>query len=70
MIQHTAVESSHIASIGYDSVSRILEMKFKNGSTYQYHDVPPEHYQGLMEADSKGDYHNQNIKTAFKSRKK
>ena len=56
------VESSHIKSIGYDPIRHVLEIEFKGRQVYQYKDVPMEHYQGLMDSDSKGDYHHANIK--------
>lgn len=56
------VSSSNIASIGYDSMSQILEIEFLNGSIYQYYDVPEALYEGLMAADSHGKYLNEFIK--------
>jgi hypothetical protein len=56
MIDLTAVESSMIAAAGYDSGTRTLVVLFNNGKAYQYQDVPPEVYQGLMSAESKGKY--------------
>lgn len=52
----TPVSSSNIASIGYDSRTRTLEVEFNNGSVYQYHGVPEGIYQGLMGAPSHGEY--------------
>lgn len=56
------VTSSNIASIGYDSTSQILEVEFRDGSIYQYYDVPESLYDGLMSADSHGKYLNEYIK--------
>ncbi|MBO7494531.1 MAG: KTSC domain-containing protein [Bacteroidales bacterium] len=56
------VSSSNIASIGYDSISQILEVEFLNGAIYQYYDVPETLYDGLMSADSHGKYLNEYIK--------
>lgn len=56
------VLSSNIDSIGYDSANQILEVKFLNGSIYQYYDVPEYLYVGLMSADSHGKYLNEYIK--------
>ena len=36
------VESSNLASVGYDLATRTLEVEFKSGKLYQYFDVP--HY--------------------------
>ncbi|HIQ05258.1 MAG TPA: KTSC domain-containing protein, partial [Anaerolineae bacterium] len=34
---------------------------FNSGKTYQYYDVPPEEFEGLMAAESKGRYMRANI---------
>lgn len=60
------VESSNIASIGYDEDSSTLEIEFRNGGVYQYFDVPFQVYDGLMEAASKGQYLAQYIKGQYR----
>ena len=60
------VQSSNISSIGYDSVSRTLEVQFNTGSIYQYYGVPETLYRGLMNANSHGTYLNQYIKKRFR----
>ena len=62
LLNRAPVVSSNIASIGYDSTSAILEVEFNNGSVYQYFDVPPFEYEGLMSSDSQGSFLNQKIK--------
>ena len=59
------VESSMIHAIGYDKEKRILEIVFNTGRTYQYFDVPPKEYEGLMKADSKGRYFRANIQDMY-----
>ncbi|MBS5796434.1 MAG: KTSC domain-containing protein [Dysgonomonas mossii] len=61
-----AVTSSNIASIGYDASSQTLEVEFLNGSVYQYFDVPQHIYNGIMSADSHGQYLAQNIKGVYR----
>ena len=58
------VESSNLASVGYDESSSTLEIEFRHGDIYQYSAVPLSVYQGLMSASSKGQYFDQNIKKA------
>lgn len=58
------VESSNLASIGYDAANEILEVEFNHGGVYQYQDVPENVYDGLMNADSHGQYFDRNIKKA------
>lgn len=61
-----AVTSSNIASIGYDANSQTLEVEFLNGGVYQYFDVPQHIYNGIMSADSHGQYLAQNIKGVYR----
>lgn len=56
------VDSSNIASIGYDEETDVLEIEFKSGSIYAYDDVPFYLYAQLMNAPSKGKFFNTNIK--------
>jgi hypothetical protein len=56
------VESSMIASVGYDPEAQELEVEFNNsGQVYVYYEVPKEEYDGLMAAESKGIYMHNNI---------
>ena len=50
------VQSSNIASIGYDKESKTLEIEFLNGGIYQYNDVSENIYKRLMSAESKGKF--------------
>jgi hypothetical protein len=61
MVDLIGVESSMIAAVGYEPEKRTLVVLFNNGKAYKYQDVPPEEYQGLMEAESKGQYMNSRI---------
>lgn len=61
-----SVTSSNIASIGYDTNSQTLEVEFLNGGVYQYFDVPQHVYEGLMNADSHGQYLARNIKGIYR----
>lgn len=67
----TPVESSNIASIGYDPASRVLEVQFKSGgkpgSIYRYADVPADEHAALMAAESPGSHFSSNIRGAYKS---
>ena len=48
------VESSMVHAVGYDEEHRCLEVVFNTGRIYCYEGVPPEVFQGLLEAESKG----------------
>lgn len=51
-----SVESSMIHAVGYDEENRCLEVVFNNGRVYCYENVPPDMFQGLLNAESKGRY--------------
>ncbi len=50
------VNSSMIASVGYDRQERVLEVEFNTGNVYEYYDVPYREYLNLMKDESKGSY--------------
>ncbi len=50
------VESSMITAVGYDPTSQELEIEFRSGRIYRYIGVPVEVYEGLLAAESKGQY--------------
>jgi len=64
-MERTPVISSNIRAIGYDSDSQTLEVEFNHGSVYQYSGVPQGEHEGIMNADSKGQYLNGNIKGRY-----
>jgi KTSC domain len=64
-MERTPVDSSSVASVGYDQVSYELEIEFLNGRTYRYLQVPPAAYRLLLQAPSVGEYVNRVIKPRF-----
>ena len=68
-MKRVSVESSSIASVGYDPEISTLEVEFRNTGCYQYFAVPHHILENLMEAESKGAYLNAHIKTRFPSRR-
>lgn len=50
------VKSSNIKAVGYDPVSKVLQVDFKNNTSYQYADVPHEQMVDLLSAPSVGKY--------------
>ena len=62
-MRRVRVDSSSIASIGYEPVTRALKIEFhESGDVYRYLDVPKEEYVAFLAADSKGSYLNQVFK--------
>lgn len=60
------VTSSNVEMIGYDEDSQTLEIEFKNGSSYQYFDVPVKVFNELRDAGSIGAYLSTNIKGVYR----
>ena len=56
-----AVQSEMLDLMGYDPVARILEVIFNTGDHYRYFEVPPDQYEGLMSAESIGQYMHKHI---------
>ncbi len=57
-----AVDSTNLEAIKYDHNRRILHIKFRNGSEYEFSNLPQKVYEGLLKSDSKGSYFQQYIK--------
>ena len=65
-MNRTAINSSNVAEVGYDSATMTLEVAFCNGTVYQYFDVPEAVYQELMRAVSIGKFLNAHIKNSYR----
>jgi len=63
-MKRQSVNSSNLASVGYDSASSTLEIEFHSGGVYQYLNVPVSIYNGLMNASSHGQYFDAYVKKA------
>lgn len=50
----TAVESSHIAAVGYLEAERVLLVRYKDGTLYAFPGWDNNRYAGLVRAESKG----------------
>ena len=51
--------------MGYDEGTLTLEVEFRGGSIYQYYNVPPNMYEELDRAGSKGQFLNTYIKNSY-----
>ena len=67
--ERVPVESSHIASIGYNPEKTELEVEFLSGAVYRYAEVPQHLYQNLMGADSIGAYFADYVQHAYEYEK-
>jgi hypothetical protein len=59
------VDSSAIASVGYDAELRMLEVEFSSGSVYDYFGVTERLFRSFLDASSKGRFFAQRIRSRF-----
>lgn len=65
-MRRRTVASTCVASIGYAAATRTLEIEFRSGRVYRYHDVTPRIVEQLMNAESIGRFMNAHIRNAFR----
>ncbi|AHJ73800.1 KTSC domain-containing protein [Kosakonia sacchari] len=68
-MQHHAVTSSRIASVGYDQRTRTLEICFHDKSVYQYQGVPERIFSVFLTVVSKGRFYDGVVKGKYPERK-
>ena len=61
----TAVESSTLATVGYDESNSLLQLKFHSRAVYHYFAVPAAAHEALLAATSKGGYFNRAIRGRY-----
>jgi hypothetical protein len=60
-----AVRSSAMTAVGYDPATRRMRIRFEQGHSYDFCNVPLDIYNGLIAAASKGAYYNQHIRDRY-----
>jgi hypothetical protein len=60
------VESSNIVRTQYDTITKKMIAEFKNGSRYEYDNVPHEKYTQFRMAQSQGNFFNTSISKIYK----
>jgi hypothetical protein len=65
-IERKPVQSSDLASVGYDARQRILEIEFRSGGIYRYLEVPAAIHDQLLAAESKGRFFAAHIRDQFR----
>jgi hypothetical protein len=65
-MNRTPVNSSSIASVGYEPQTATLEIEFVDGGVYQYFDVPEHEHEALIGAGSVGSYFATQIKGIYR----
>jgi hypothetical protein len=66
-IKRQPVHSRALATIGYSKRLHALEVEFVNGTIYRYSNVPPEIYRDLLDAPSKAQFYDANVRGHFPS---
>lgn len=61
--------SSNVTACEYDEGKKVFTVTFKNGTSYEYYDVPKEIALGIERAESTGKYFIANIRNSFVSKK-
>jgi KTSC domain len=61
----TPLASSNLSAMRYDEETRLLQIRFHSGRSYDYKDVPADVADGLKQADSAGRYFNSSIKGVY-----
>lgn len=54
-----------LEAAAYDGSQALLQLSFRNGTSYRYSDVPAEVYDQLLLAESKGKYFNLHIRNRY-----
>ncbi len=65
----TRVQSSVMTHVHYDEEAAELDVTFVSGEVYRYFGVPLATYVDLLDAESCGEFFNENIKEVFGYRK-
>ena len=68
-MNRTSVDSSNLKSVRYDVNTKILEIEFRDGSVYQYYEVPLSIYEGLMNASSHGKFFHAYVRNVYRYRR-
>jgi hypothetical protein len=68
-MQRQWIESSVLASVGYDRFEHVLEVEFRRGGVYRYFEVPEAAVEELMTEGSHGQYFATRIRDRFRSRR-
>lgn len=59
------VNSSNVASVGYDEENQIVHVRFLNNALYIYKGVPEHDFNGLVSAASVGSYLHRSFKNVY-----
>lgn len=60
------IDSSNLVRTEYDTISKKMIAEFKNGTRYEYENVPHEKYTQFRMSQSQGNFFNKNISKTYK----
>lgn len=63
------LESSHLDRVGYDKDAQVMHIFFKDGTHYEYHNVPHGVFARMLVHDSPGTHFNEAIKGQYRATK-
>jgi hypothetical protein len=63
------VQSRILRSVGYDEITKILELEFQTGVIYHYLRVPQKTYANLMKADEIYKYFSEKIRPQYQAKR-
>ena len=66
---NVVINSSNLKFASYQTESKTLSVTFKNGTIYEYYEVPWELFTKLRMSKSQGKFLNSNINKVFKYKK-
>jgi hypothetical protein len=64
-MQKHAVDSSVLQSVSYDAGSKILELEFREGGTWNYFDFSPSVFKKFIHSESLGSFFVRKIKGKY-----
>ena len=65
-MEMVSVDSNNVRAVGFDDAPNTLQVKFLNGSLYQYFDVPRHVFDELLAAGSVGSYLHRTVKGVYR----
>jgi KTSC domain len=68
-LERHPLDSSSLASVGYDPERHRLQIEFRTGHVYEYQDVPSSVYRELLDAPSAGRFFTSSVRNRFPFRK-
>ena len=63
------IESTNLTKTDYDTISKKLIVEFKNGTLYEYEEVPHQLYTQFRMSQSQGSFFSKNIEKNYKFKK-